>query len=333
MKTLKRKNKSNSNFNNFDNGVNNNHGEAENSGYYDLSLDKAISRFIDTKTIENVSQSTIDIYEYTFDDFQDFLDEKRDISSIDVNVVKSYLLQLQNSDISDNTVSIHYRNLRAFFNWAVKAEFKESNPLDTIGEPKTDENIPSSLTEDQASKLLKAAKKKTNTWTGFRNYTIIKCFLDMGLRRKELINAKIDDYKIGDSTLLVKGKGRIERKVTCAPETDKTIRKWLKKRNKLDTIYDDTIFISKNGEKLKSRNLNRRISRIQESAGLEDKKVSPHVLRHTAATFASNNGMNAFEVKEFFGWSEMETAARYVDASDRRIKEAFAENSPIKNMN
>lgn len=334
MKTATLNYKAKSRLKNLGHGVkNNNTNDGRDSGYDDLSLDDAIDRFIETKKVENLSQKTIDIYKYTFNNFQDFLDEKKDISSIDTAVLKKYLLQLHDSDISASTVSIHYRNLRALFNWLVMAEFRESNPLDKIGEPKTDNENPNALTEAQAGNLLKAAKKKSDTWTGFRNYTIVKCFLDMGLRREELINAKVDDYNTAKCTLVVKGKGRKERKVACAPETDKTIRKWLKKRDKLDEIYEDTIFISKNGEKLKPRNLNRRISRIQDWADLEDEKVSPHILRHTAATLAAENGMNTFQLKRFFGWSEIETADRYVDASDRRVKKAIAKSSPIKNMN
>lgn len=208
----------------------------------------------------------------------------------------------------------------------------ESNPVNEVSEPKTPNKYPRVLTETQAQKLLKTAKKKSNTWTGFRNYTIVKCLLEMGLRKSELLNARMDDYEPSKHTLLVSGKGNKERKVACGPDTNKTLRKWLRKREEVDEIYDGTIFISKNGDRLGSRNLNRRITRIQEKAGLEDVKVSPHVLRHTAATLAAENGMSTFHLKEFFGWENVETAEKYVHISGKGVRESIAQYSPLENL-
>ncbi|MFP4647538.1 MAG: tyrosine-type recombinase/integrase [Candidatus Acetothermia bacterium] len=65
----------------------------------------------------------------------------------------------------------------------------------------------------------------------------------------------------------------------------------------MSEIGDDTIFISQNGDKLKKRHVQRTISRIQEESGLEEIRVSPHVLRHTAATLAVENGLDTFSLK------------------------------------
>ncbi|MCF7875970.1 site-specific integrase [Candidatus Bipolaricaulota bacterium] len=74
------------------------------------------------------------------------------------------------------------------------------------------------------------------------------------------------------------------------------------------------------------------MSRIQEKAGLEDVQVSPHVLRHTAATFAVENGLDAFSLKRQFGWKQMRTALKYVHMSDKALQESYRNSSPMDNL-
>ena len=83
---------------------------------------------------------------------------------------------------------------------------------------------------------------------------------------------------------------------------------------------------------MKKRNVQRLISRIQETAGLEDVKVSPHVLRHTAATLAVKNGLDPFSLKRQFGWEQIETALRYVHLNDKSLQKSYINSSPMDNL-
>ena len=103
-------------------------------------------------------------------------------------------------------------------------------------------------------------------------------------------------------------------------------------REEVENVLDDTIFISQNGEKLKKRHLQHVVSRIQEKAGLEEVQVSPHVLRHTAATLAVQNGLDIFSLKRQFGWEQMRTALKYVHMSDKALQESYSNSSPMDNI-
>jgi len=101
---------------------------------------------------------------------------------------------------------------------------------------------------------------------------------------------------------------------------------------KQEGVGAETIFISQGGDKLKVRNVEQLVTRIQKKAGLEDTKVSPHVLRHTAATFAVENGLTAFQLKSQFGWEQIGTALRYVHMSDKSLQESYQNFSPMDNL-
>jgi len=177
------------------------------------------------------------------------------------------------------------------------------------------------------------AKKQADTWAGYRNYTMVLCFLDMGLRLNELINSEIYNLNMKERTLKIHGKGSKDRMVFFGLETYKCLNKWLDKRERKGRIEDeDILFISQNGDKLKTRHVQRTITRIQRKGEMEDVKVSPHVLRHTAATLAVSNGMQAFALKRFFGWESIRTAMKYVHMSDQSVKEEYKNASPIDCM-
>lgn len=192
----------------------------------------------------------------------------------------------------------------------MKEGYIPCSPMAEIDQPKTLDKFPKVLDKDQDGQLLNTARNWRRTWAGYRNFTIIVTFLDAGLRLNELVNAKLGDHDLDQRSLKVHGKGAKDRKVYFGKNNYKCLRHWLKMREEVENLFVDTIFISQEGEKLKKRHLQQVISRIQEQAGLEDVQVSTHVLRHTAATLAVQNGLDAFSLKRQFGWEQMRTALK-----------------------
>lgn len=299
----------------------------------ELSLSEAIDEFLYDKEIENVTDSTMHLYNYVFGSFTDFVANNPNIADIDRSILRRYLSNLRGRDLKPSTVSIHYRNLNTLLNWLVAEEYLEDNPMDNISKPKTPNKYPRVISEEQAKQLLDAERQRRHRWAGQRNYTILLVFIDVGLRLNELTIAKLDKLDLSEHTLKVFGKGREERMVSFGTQVSKELRKWLDRREKLDEIYDDEyLFVDNKGEKLQERHVNRIITRVQKRAGLEDEKISAHVLRHTSATLAANNGMNMPQLMQMYGWSKMETAQQYIHMSGRDVKQASQQASPVENL-
>lgn len=298
-----------------------------------VTLKEGLEQFKYASEVEGKAEKTLEQYSYVLEKFIDFLEEDFPLESITPSMVREFLQSLKNQGLSKASVAIHYRVLRAFFNWLVGENLLYSSPTDNINEPKTPKKYPRVLKSKQVDKLIQAAKDSKDTWAGFRNYTITLCFLDMGLRLNELIKAKMKNLDFSERTLKVHGKGSKERMVFFGFETYKALRNWADMRNKKNEPLDKTIFISQSGEKLKPRYVEHIISDLQKEAGLENVKVSPHVLRHTAATLAVENGMETFALKRFFGWESIRTAEKYVHMDGSSVKESFSDSSPIDNLN
>ncbi|WP_448377426.1 tyrosine-type recombinase/integrase, partial [Fervidobacterium sp.] len=61
-------------------------------------------------------------------------------------------------------------------------------------------------------------------------------------------------------------------------------------------------------------------------------RVSPHTLRHTAATLAVKNGMDPFALQRLFGWENIQTALKYVHMAGTALREAHAKASPVDKL-
>lgn len=298
----------------------------------EMPLSEAMEEFELMTKVSGKAESTINSYKYTYDRLTQEIDKDTSIGEISTKEVRLFLSELMDDGLSKNTVAIHYRNLNVLFNWLVEEHFLANNPLEPIEEPKTPNKYPKVLDKEEVATLLETEKKRSNTWAGYRNYVMLLVFIDTGIRLNEFRNAKIEDLDLENRTLKVHGKGAKDRKVSFGPKTAKHLHKWLRKRDNVEKVWDDTIFISQNGDKLKTRNVQRLITRIQKRSGLEDKQVSPHVLRHTSATLAVQNGLDTFSLKRQFGWEQVHTALRYVHISNKQISETYRDSSPISSI-
>lgn len=296
----------------------------------EMELSEAIEEFTMMAKVDGRAEDTLDLYDYVFGRFTDFT-VKEEIGNFRPKDIRKYLSSLMDEGLANTTVAVHYRVIKALFNWLQKEHYLEKNPVDPIDEPRTPDEFPTVLDEEQVEALLEAEKSR-DVWAGFRNYVILLTFIDTGMRLNEFRNAKIEDLDLENYSIKVHGKGAKDRKVFFGKKTAKALHRWLRVRDDMGQVWDDTIFIDQKGNNIKERNVQRIISKAQERAGLEDTKVSAHVLRHTAATFAVKNGLKAFPLKQQFGWERIKTALRYVHMAGDEVGKAYRESSPLSEI-
>lgn len=212
-----------------------------------LSLSEAIKEYNLMAKVEGRAEKTLNLYDYVLGRFTDFLAEDLSTGNIEPSQVRKYLSKLMDEGLNNTSVAIHHRVIKAFFNWLVGEGYLDIAPTDRVKEPKTPKKYPRYLDEGQVNILLSASGKEKNTWAGYRNYTIVTCFLDMGLRLNELVTAMLNDLSFDNRSLKVHGKGAKDRLVFFGVRTYKTLRHWLKIRDKKGVVLDETLFITERG--------------------------------------------------------------------------------------
>jgi len=291
------------------------------------SFQEAVETFMLFARTEGRARSTLELYRYAFQSFALSLNGI-DLQEIDVNILRNYISTLLDKGYAKPTINIRLKVLRAFFNFLVKEGRLIDNPMKTIRQLKVSRQYPQVLSEQELTMLLKAPDK--STWTGFRNYTMLLTFIDTMLRLKELIDLELDDVNLATRSLRIKhGKGDKERIVYMGKRLTKAMRRWLELRGYF--IGEDALFVTKSGNKLDSRNVQRILERLTKRVNITA-KVSPHRLRHTGATLYIRNGGDPFSLQQLLGHSDIQTTMIYVHMAGSALREAHAKASPVDRL-
>jgi site-specific recombinase XerD len=292
------------------------------------TLNQACEQFTLMARVEGRSRKTLSLYEWVFDRFTEFLGD-RTLEELHSGLIRQYLAHLQDRGFTPASLGMHYRVLHAFFNWLTREGLVTANPMDGISQPRQPKQYPFVLEESQIRALLAACDKSTAA--GIRNYAMLLLFVDCGLRLNELIGLRLSDVSLANRSLKVHGKGARDRIVFMGARTAKALRRWIELRG-FKTTFSDALFIDRKGEPLKPRWVQQVIARLGKKAGIKGVRVSPHTLRHTAATLAVKNGMEPFALQRLFGWENISTALKYVHMSGAALREAHAKASPVDRL-
>lgn len=177
------------------------------------------------------------------------------------------------------------------------------------------------LTDREVEALLTATNR--TTWTGRRDHAMLLLAVQTGLRVSELIGLRCADIYLGTGAhVSCRGKGRKERITPLTRTTVAVLRVWLAERAGEGA---DPLFPTSTGTLLSRDAVERRITRYAAAAAaacpsLRTKRISPHVLRHTAAMRLLQAGVDTSVIALWLGHEHVETTQIYLHA-DLAIKE------------
>ncbi|MCG8651423.1 MAG: site-specific integrase [Pirellulales bacterium] len=186
------------------------------------------------------------------------------------------------------------------------------------------------LTRDEIVALLDAPD--LSTWYGRRDRTLLMLALQTGLRVSELIHlARSDVVLRAGAHVRCMGKGRKDRLTPIRRDCAEALRAWLAERS---GQAGDPLFVSNRGERLSRDAVERLVRKHAATAGkaqptLECKRVTPHVLRHSAAMQLLQNGVDRTVIALWLGHESVETTQMYVHADIQLKERAMAKTQPV----
>lgn len=256
-----------------------------------------------------------------------------DVGEIDAPLVGAFLDHLE----TDRGNGVRTRNarlaaIRSLFRYAAlrHPEHAESIARVLAIPPKRfARNLVTFLTDAEVEALLAAADR--TTWTGRRDHALLLLAVQTGLRVSELIGLRRADIHLGTGAhVSCRGKGRKERITPLARATVAVLRVWLAERAGEAT---DPLFPTSTGTPLSRDAVERRIAKYAAAAAsacpsLRTKRISPHVLRHTAAMRLLQAGVDTSVIALWLGHEHVDTTQIYLHA-DLALKErALARTAP-----
>lgn len=271
-----------------------------------------------------------------------------DIRSVDLMLAQEFLIYAKKE--KDNHPKAMYRKgvaLRQFFKYLTnnKAMFSVS-PLANLELSTPKQALPKFLTLEESVEML----NNISTPDQKRDYCIITFFLNCGMRLSELVGIDLQDIRsTHDSsgreiyTLKVLGKGNKERMIylndACVAayndylnfeETDNSKRAAAGDRDM--TAKTDALFLSKRNTRISNRRVQQIVEECLKKCGLDNRGLSVHKLRHTAATLMYQNGVDVRVLKEVLGHENLNTTQIYTHVSNEQMEKAMNQN-PLSELN
>ena len=198
-----------------------------------------------------------------------------------------------------------------------KAHLINNNIMEELEVPKQPKRIPKYLGLEDSFRLLMEAEDSP------RNYCIITLFLNCALRLSELVSLNIE--QIDTDKVSVIGKGDRQRQIYLNPAAKKAVYSWLSVRDDYKP-KDNSLFVSKRGTRMSTRAVQIMIEKAVKEAGLP-KGITPHKLRHTAATLLYKHGrVDIRALKEILGHESISTTEIYTHIDDQQLQSAVNTN-------
>ena len=236
-------------------------------------------------------------------------------------------MSLSEKDYKKSTIGTHLKELRVFYNFLSTEECIEKNPTEGVMGPKIPRSYPFVLSEEEVDKMIKVTKG--TKFVSKRNYAILLFLLDTGVRVSELTNLLLENIDLSTYTAKVDGKTG-ERTVHFGKSTVKALSAYLKKRGFMP--HENSFFVTSFGDSLTRHGVLWIIKDIGKKAGIVGKRVSPHTLRHTAATFWIKNGGDTVSLQRQLGQKDPRMIDVYVNLVGRDLAEAHRKYSPLKRL-
>ena len=214
--------------------------------------------------------------------------------------------------------------LRGFYKFLMLEKIITENPTANLELPKRNRALPKFLTTQEIELLISSAGDIRNS---LRLRAMIELLYASGLRVSELCELPMSG--ILGNKLLIHGKGAKERLVPMHDAAIHALNKWLDTRGDINSKY---VFPS-NG---KTGHITRDgffkiLKRCAMLSGIEQNRVSPHVLRHSFASHLLAGGANLRAIQTMLGHEDISTTQIYTHVMPEKLKETISNHHPLAN--
>ncbi|BBL45305.1 tyrosine recombinase [Nanobdella aerobiophila] len=258
--------------------------------------------------IQGKSKNTIKTYNIIVKTFLNFIKKYLNLNDIDQFTINTYIDknlifrfladEKINKKLDSNSLRLYIRGIASLLRF-----LDNENLAKQIKAPKVDKRLPKFITLEEFQRLINAAES-------YRNRLIIEFLFYTGVRVSELVKIKKDDIIFEEGLVKVLGKGGKERIVPIPKELLNRIKDYI------EDLDSNIIF------PLSSRQVERIIKRTAIKAGI-NKKVTPHVLRHSLATTLLSRGIDIRYIQELLGHSSLSITQIYTHVVPNQLKEIY----------
>ena len=277
---------------------------------------------------KNYSDYTIKNYSHDIIEYLNYLErEALSFSDVEYSDIRFYLMYLKDEK-KDNNTSINRKlsSLRGFYKYLANNGLVKSNVFSLVNGPKRSKKLPRYFEYNELEELFKVPDIRTDL--GQRDSLLLEMLYATGVRVGELVNIKVSDIDLGRRNILILGKGNKERFVTYGEYCEDILNLYLSDgRVSLNCNNSDYLFLNNRGGVLTERGVRYILDKLIEQTSI-NKKISPHMIRHSFATHLLNEGCDLLTVQKLLGHESIKATQIYTHVTTDRLKEVYYHSFP-----
>ncbi len=295
---------------------------------------RLLERFAELLIAErNASDNTVDAYRRDLDDFAGFLKRRgQTLGAAGGEDLRAYLARLDGAGMAERTIARRLSALRQFYRFLLADGLRADDPTVILDSPRRGRPLPKLLAEDQVSRLLAAAHARGGA-EGARLVALLELLYGAGLRVSELVGLPVAAVLRDVRVLLVRGKGDKERMIPVGEPARDAVTAWLPFRDEAlrrQRATSPWLFPSHGGSgHLTRHRFAQLLKELAAEAGLDPRKVSPHVLRHAFASHLLDHGADLRAVQKMLGHADISTTQIYTHVAGERMKALVRDHHPL----
>jgi integrase/recombinase XerD len=297
----------------------------------DVTIDRAYGVFLSHKVAEGLSESTLTMYEEHRRYLHEYLDMESSISSLTTADVRGYLQWMrEDKALAPTTINIRLRSFRAFLRWALEEGYLSEPLHDHIRQVREPEQEIDVLSIREIKQLLSVMNP--DRYVGFRDRVMVCVLIDTMVRISELLRMRRSNVNLRAGTIKLAAQDTKVKRGRTVPISAQTAEMLKEYMDETADFNHERLFLNYDGTPVMANTWRRRLVDYAREAGLEHKRIRPHLFRHTGAVLYLLNGGDPFSLRLILGHSDMSMVKRYINMTAVDVKKQHNAYSPLRDL-
>lgn len=294
-------------------------------------LSRHVEAFLEMLAAERgAARLTLTAYRGDLADFAAFLAGGA-IEEATIEDLRRYLAKLARTGLAPRSAARRLSALRQFYRFLLVGGVRQDDPTADIDPPRLGRPLPKIISGDEAATLIDKAREEKGA-EGARLVCLVELLYGAGLRVSELVSLPLAAASHDPRFLVVRGKGDKERLVPLGTPARDALKAYLGLRGEFlgEGKVSRFLFPSRGAEgHLTRRRCGQLLKELANKAGIDPKRLSPHVLRHAFASHLLDGGADLRSVQAMLGHADIATTQIYTHVMGDRLQRLVAEHHPL----
>jgi len=300
-----------------------------------MSDDQLVENFLEMMSAERgAASNTLEAYQRDLHDYSLFASAKKQLLlQADRHLIQHYLISLDERGFAATSAARRLSSLRQFYQFLVSDGVRKDDPTRVIPAPKAGIRLPKTMSIEEVDALFAQAEQEAEeielTAKGKlkaqRLYVLLELLYGTGMRVSELVGLLRSSVTREGAMLNIIGKGNKERVVPLNDRAKDALLAYLSNLTPGRFVFPantETGFVAR-------QVFARELKSLAGRAGLDTKKISPHILRHAFASHLLERGADLRVVQLLLGHSDISTTQIYTHVLEERLSSLLNEHHPM----